>query len=82
MILGDFPPSSKIVGIKFLAAFSAIIFPMFDEPVKKIKSKLSSLKILNSFISFDEQYIMDSSKLSLIILFIKVHEFSETSDLI
>ncbi|UWV92796.1 hypothetical protein NWE57_01825 [Mycoplasmopsis cynos] len=53
---------------------------MFDEPVKKIKSKLSSLKILNSFISFDEQYIMDSSKLSLIILFIKVHEFSETSD--
>jgi len=35
-IQGFFPPSSRVVGVKFVAAAFAIIFPTLTLPVKKI----------------------------------------------
>ena len=36
---GHFPPSSRIQGVKFLAASMATSLPVKDEPVKQMQSK-------------------------------------------
>jgi len=38
MIIGDFPPSSRMHLVKFLAAEAATSFPFSGEPVNTIKS--------------------------------------------
>lgn len=39
IIVGDFPPNSKIQGVKFSAAAFATNFPFIGDPVKIIKSQ-------------------------------------------
>ena len=38
-IVGDLPPNSRMVGVRFSAAALAINTPFYGEPVKTIKSK-------------------------------------------
>lgn len=38
-IIGHFPPSSRIQGVRFFAAASATSFPFYVDPVKTIESK-------------------------------------------
>ena len=51
IIVGHFPPNSKIQGIRFSAAALAINFPFSGEPVKIIKSHLYYAIELATFIA-------------------------------
>ena len=49
IIVGHFPPNSKIQGVKFLAASMAINRPVWVEPVKQIISNFNWVKAFPTY---------------------------------